>query len=282
MPEFTLLPHARRREIMNQVVISLQLVTGLLLSVSTAVVPHLHTTCWSSPCLQKQLFWGQKFRDSRPSTSISYCKDQAGKLGQPGYGLGPAKQLLLTTFLKATCLGVTQVVQKFLTLQSDPMFFFVFCFVFNDSSSTCLKIRSMPILTASLFQRQGEVSYENETWKTWRAQDLLLLEFTSPERFLVSTCMHANLTNTGHASQEETGTNKDKTGPHFWSPAQGISSAAVNAKTRELFMDFQIETTFLHKTKRIAFPVLVKWETMVVKGHFYNPQFPTEKTWKDI
>lgn len=125
MPEFTLLPHAHRREIMNQVVISLHLVTGLLLSVSTAAVPHLHTTCWSSPCLQKQLFWGQKFRDSRPGTSITYCKDQAGKLGQPGCGLGPAKQLLLTTFLKARCLGVTRVVQKFLTLQPDPMLLFL-------------------------------------------------------------------------------------------------------------------------------------------------------------
>lgn len=234
-------------------------------------------------CLkQKQLFCGQKFRDSRRSTLISYCEDKAGKLGQPGYGLWPGKQLLQSTFLKARCLGVTQVVQKFLTLQSDPMSFLFF--FLNESSSTCLKICSIPILIiliASLFQRQGEVSYENETWKTWRAQDLLLLEFKSPERFLGSICTHVNLTNTGHASQEEIGTNKDKTGPHFWSPAQGISSAAVNAKTRKLFMDFQIETTFLHKTNCIAFPVLVKWETTVVKGHFYNPQFPTEKTWKD-
>lgn len=47
-------------------------------------------------------------------------------------------------------------------------------------------------------------------------------------------------------------------------------------------MDFQTEITFLHKTNRVAFQVPVKWETMLVKGHFYNPQFPTEETWKDI
>lgn len=61
-------------------------------------------------------------------------------------------------------------------------------------------------------------------------------------------------------------------------------SAALKAKNKkwELFLGFLIEITFFHKTNSTTFQAFVKQETMVVRGHVYNPQLPAKRNWKDI
>lgn len=87
MLEFALLPHAPRRKIVNQVSLSLQLVTEMLLSVlrrmSHAPVPHLHSAHRNSLCAGLEGGCAgdrENYGDSRPSTCLSRCRDQAARM----------------------------------------------------------------------------------------------------------------------------------------------------------------------------------------------------------
>lgn len=133
MPEFALLPHACRRETINQVALSLQLVTGLLLSVlvrmshsvpRTGSSPPLRPLKLSLPKTGRHLCWGQgelwrlqaKYMETsrQPGTRLQgFCLQGAGK----------APVLKDPLKKKQTgLLGVTQVVQKFITLKPGPSF----------------------------------------------------------------------------------------------------------------------------------------------------------------
>lgn len=123
--------------------------------------------------------------------------------------------------------------------------------------------------------------------KTWRVQDLLLLECKLDERLPASTCMHMKIQlNQNRPSLP--GKNKQQKGQHntytFGTQKSECSSQQHSKQktTRRLFLGFLIEITFLHKTNSVSFQVSVKQETIVVTGHFYNPQLPAERNWEDI
>lgn len=145
---FALLPHAHRRERMDQAALSLQQITGLLLfwwtSHCPTMVPHplwAHETCSASD--GRQLCWAQgglwTFQDK-----YMYKSPQGWGSQDTAYS-EPEKQLFWRTLLKLEFLGVTQVVQKCIAL--NPRIFF-----WKGGPSTHSKMCSLPALPASLFQ----------------------------------------------------------------------------------------------------------------------------------